>query len=79
MTALSHVNGNLKGVIAPFFSFILRWSLVAINTLWVGFGEKKALVLLFHTVLVVEEEVGGEEPPDFGSYSWHANDLPLIG
>ena len=34
---------------------------------------KNALVLPFHTVLVVkeevEEEVGGEEPPDLGSYS----------
>ena len=31
--------------------------------MWVGFGEINALVLLFHTVLVVEE-VGGEEQPD---------------
>ena len=36
------------------------------------FWRKNALVLLLYPVLVVEEvveEVGGEEQPDFGSYS----------
>ena len=41
---------TVKGVIASFL--VLRWSLVAMNTLCVGFGEKNALVLLFHSVLV---------------------------
>ena len=34
------------------FSLILRWSIVAKNALYVGFGEENTLVLLFLTVLV---------------------------